>query len=118
LKNKIDKLINGINKIIDLFYYSIIVDSKEHIHYIDKIDNKYKFVRFIHCKQNNEDEPNVIKYSNFKNNMLDLKKRAYKNIYSIGNIEKKDKNVDNKKVYKSSLESLIKSIIQLQGLYA
>lgn len=78
LKNKIDILINRINKVINLFYNSIIVDIKEHIHYIDKLDNKYKFVRFIHCKQNDEDEPNVIKYSEFKNNMLDLKKEHIK----------------------------------------
>ena len=118
LKNKIDTLINRINKVINIFYNSIIVDSNEHIHYIDKLDNKYKFVRFIHCKQNDEDEPNVIKYSDFKNNMLDLKKRAYKNVHSIGNIKKNDNNIDNKKAYKSALESLVRSVIQLQGLYA
>ena len=118
LKNKIDTLINRINKVINLFYNSIIVDSKEHIHYIDKLDNKYKFVRFIHCKQNEEDEPNVIKYSEFKNNMLDLKKRVYKNVHSIGNIKKNDNNIDNKRAYKSSLESLVRSVIQLQELYA
>ena len=118
LKNKIDTLINRINKVINLFYESMIVDSEKHIHFMDKLDNKYKFVRFIHCKQNEEDEPNIIKYSDFKNNMLDLKKRAYKNIHSIGNIKKDDNKIDNKKAYKSSLESLIISVIQLQGLYA